>query len=60
VYGEAQTSERFKTCDMIKFIKSSSYLPWVCMGDFNDVLHRSEHGGVQERDLPRWRASERW
>ena len=39
VYGEAQTSERFKTWDMLKFIKSSSALPWLCIGDFNEVLH---------------------
>jgi hypothetical protein len=49
VYGEAQTAECHKTWDMIKFIKSSSPLPWVCIGDFNEVLHRSEHVGVQER-----------
>ncbi|XP_071680070.1 uncharacterized protein [Lolium perenne] len=28
VYGEAQTSERFKTWDMLKFIRASSPLPW--------------------------------
>ena len=39
VYGEAQTSERFKTWNMLKFIKSSSALPWLCIGDFNEVLH---------------------
>jgi hypothetical protein len=44
--GEAQTSERFKTWDMLKFIKASTSLPWVCVGDFNEVLHRSEHVGV--------------
>ncbi|CAN6305188.1 unnamed protein product [Urochloa humidicola] len=49
VYGEAQTTERHKTWDMLKFIRASSPLPWVCMGDFNEVLHRSEHTGVQER-----------
>jgi len=47
VYGEAQVAERHKTWDMIKFIKASSPLPWVCMGDFNEVLHNV---GVQERN----------
>jgi hypothetical protein len=49
VYGEAQTSERHKTRDLLKFVKSASHLPWVCMGDFNEVLHQLEHVGVQER-----------
>lgn len=49
VYGEAQTAERHKTWDLLKFIKSASPLPWMCIGDFNEVLHRSEHDGVQER-----------
>jgi hypothetical protein len=51
VYGEAQVSERFKTWDMLKFIKSSSPLPWMCIGDFNEVLHQHEHEGVAERSL---------
>ena len=49
VYGEAQTNERFKTWDMLKYIRSASSLPWMCLGDFNEVLHRHEHVGVQER-----------
>ena len=48
-YGDAKTHLRFKTWDMLKYIKSASTLPWVCMGDFNEVLHRSEHVGVRER-----------
>ena len=28
---------------MLKFIKGASHLPWVCIGDFNEVLHRDEH-----------------
>jgi hypothetical protein len=47
--GETQVSERHKTCDMLNFIKSTSPLPWMCIGDFNEVLHQSEHVGVQER-----------
>jgi len=49
VYGEAQALERHETWDLLKFIKASSHLPWVCIGAFNEVLHREEHSGVQER-----------
>ena len=49
MYGEVQISERFKTWDMLKFIKSSSPLPWMCIGDFNEVLHQHEHDGVGDR-----------
>jgi hypothetical protein len=48
VYGEAQVPECHKTWEMLKFIKASSYLPWVCIGDFNEVLLQSKHEGVQE------------
>jgi hypothetical protein len=34
---------------MLKFIKASSPLPWLCIGDFNEVLLREEHMGVNER-----------
>jgi hypothetical protein len=51
VYGEAQVSQRFKTWDMLKHIKSSNPLPWMCLGDFNEVLHQHEHEGVAERSL---------
>ena len=35
VYGEPQTSERFKTWDALKFVCSSSGLPWMCIGDLD-------------------------
>ena len=49
VYGEAQVLERHKTWKMLKFIKASSHLPWLCIGDFNKVLLQSEHEGTKER-----------
>jgi hypothetical protein len=49
VYGEAKANDRHKAWDMLKFIKASSPLPWLCIRDFNEVLHREEHMGVHER-----------
>jgi hypothetical protein len=49
VYGEAQVQECHKIWDMLKFIKASSPLPWLCIGDFNEVLLQEEHMGVNKR-----------
>jgi hypothetical protein len=42
-------SECHKTWDMLKFMRSSNDLLWLCIGDFNEVIHREEHMGVNER-----------
>lgn len=41
-YGEANTNLRYKTWDMMKFLKADCDLPWICIGDFNEVLRREE------------------
>jgi hypothetical protein len=46
LYGEAQTHEKHKACDMLKYIRSSSDLPWMLLGDFNKVLHQHEHSSL--------------
>jgi hypothetical protein len=46
VYGEAQTRQRQHTRDMLKNISDDSTLPWLCLGDFNEVLHADGHEGV--------------
>jgi hypothetical protein len=51
VYGEVRTHLHFKMWDILKFIKASYPHPRMCIGDFNEVLHRSEHEGVQEQSL---------
>ena len=49
VYGEAQVSERYKTWDTLKSIAGNSGLPWLALGDFNEVLHQTKHDGVNRR-----------
>jgi hypothetical protein len=49
-YGEAQKRERQKTWDMMTHIRADSDLPWLCIGDFNEVLRREEHMSICDRD----------
>ena len=48
-YGEAKTHIRHQTWDTMKGIASLSELPWVCFGDFNEVLRPKEQEGIGER-----------
>lgn len=49
IYSEAQVPERFKTWDNLKSIVVSDVQPWLVIGDFNEVLHHSEHDGIGHR-----------
>ena len=43
IYGEAQTNLRHQTWDRLKGISTLNDLPWLCMGDFNEVLHQTSN-----------------
>ena len=49
VYGEAQTHLRSQTWDLLKGLSFLNDLPWLCMGDFNEVLRPEEHQGAANR-----------
>jgi exonuclease III len=49
VYGEPRTDLRAKTWDALRFLKAQDDLPWLCAGDFNEVLAQHEHQGVNLR-----------
>ena len=49
VYGEAQTHLRSQTWDTIKNLSNSNNLPWICLGDFNEVLRPDELIGMGQR-----------
>lgn len=49
-YGEADRSLRYRTWDMMRFLRADEReLLWMCIGDFNEVLRREEHMGQNDR-----------
>jgi len=48
-YGESKRELRFRSWDCLKMLKSKSNLPWLCAGDFNEILDASKQFGGQVR-----------
>jgi hypothetical protein len=44
-YGETTRELRYRSWECLKMLKGCSSLPWLCMGDFNEVLHASKQFG---------------
>ncbi|KAJ8624646.1 hypothetical protein MRB53_033176 [Persea americana] len=51
-YGYPETNRRRDSWNLLRVLSSSSSLPWVCLGDFNDLLAANEKRG--KRDHPNW------
>lgn len=49
VYGETHTHLRHKTWSTLKNCSTLSDLPWLCIGEFNEVLRPEEHQGIWQR-----------
>jgi hypothetical protein len=46
IYGEPRTDMRHKTWEILRFLRAQDNLPWLCAGDFNEIVSRNEqHGG---------------
>ena len=44
-YGDPKTIKRRDSWQMLRKLKNSSQLPWMCIGDFNEILSDSEKLG---------------
>lgn len=44
-YGESRRELRHRSWDLMKFLQNQSNLPWICAGDFNEVLEATEQFG---------------
>lgn len=49
VYGEPRTELRYQFWDLLRFIRTQWSGPWLCAGDFNEVLSRDEHMSKVQR-----------
>ena len=49
VYGEPRRENRCQFWDFIRFMRAQWDGPWICCGDFNEVLSHDEHQGLRDR-----------
>lgn len=49
IYGESKADEKEKTWKLLRTIRHHSDKPWLCMGDFNEILVACEKDGGAAR-----------
>ena len=49
MYGEPKGEEKHKTWRLMKILSNQYNKPWLCLGDFNEILFGSEKEGGQPR-----------
>jgi hypothetical protein len=45
IYGDPRWEDKYKTWDKLRELNQSSNLPWVIIGDFNEILYSHEKEG---------------
>jgi hypothetical protein len=49
VYGEPKRGLRIEFWDLLRCLRREWSGPWLCYGDFNEVLSQDEHYGARDR-----------
>jgi hypothetical protein len=52
IYGEPRWEDKYKTWDKLRELNNNSDLPWVVIGDFNEILFSHEKEGGNPRPQP--------
>ena len=48
-YGKLETHKRQESWDLLQSLHGQSLLPWLCVGDFNEIIKQSEKLGGRLR-----------
>ncbi|XP_074315071.1 uncharacterized protein LOC141651251 [Silene latifolia] len=58
-YGWPSVADRHLSWELLRLLKSQSQLPWVCIGDFNEILFSTEMkgGSRPQRQMNNFRAA---
>lgn len=48
-YGHPDPTERHEAWSLLRFLARLDPTPWMCLGDFNEILHQSEKCGGNEK-----------
>ncbi|XP_021715945.1 uncharacterized protein LOC110683843 [Chenopodium quinoa] len=48
-YGWPEVQNRHLSWSLLRELASHSTLPWMCIGDFNEILYESKKSGVNDR-----------
>jgi hypothetical protein len=49
IYGEPKWEDKYKTWDRLRGLKNDSNLPWIVLGDFNEIMYSHEKEGGNPR-----------
>jgi hypothetical protein len=49
IYGEPRWDDKYMTWDRIRALKNNSNLPWIILGDFNEIMFSHEKEGGNPR-----------